>query len=355
MKLVSGLIRLSATDLSNHLACRHVTTLDLRVLHGEKTAPDWAAPDLVVIRERGERHEAAYLAHLQQREKLKVINLKHLGTNEKEILKETIKLMEQGAEVIAQGALASGPWFGRPDVLRRVPKPSTKWNWSYEVEDTKLARETKAATILQLSAYSELLEQVQGAAPERMWVIPPSKDFTREQYRVAEYAAYYRHLKKRLTHTVESAESPETYPEPVPHCDVCRWFKECNTQRRADDHLSLVAGIRKQHRNQLEEWDTNTMAKLAALPIPLKQKAKARFTRRHHPSTRTSARSSRRKRNRNTSARAAAPRRTWHRLLPTARTIPRRHISRPRRRPFCWRHRSAIPFRNLPSNPQTEN
>jgi predicted RecB family nuclease len=274
MKLLSGQIRLSATDLSNHLACRHVTTLDLQVLHGGKTAPDWAAPDLVVIRERGERHEAAYLAYLAEKEKLKVINLKHLGNDEKEIIKDTLKLMEQGAEVIAQGALASGLWLGRPDVLRRVPKPCLKWNWSYEVEDTKLARETKAATILQLSAYSELLEQIQGTQPESMWVVPPSKDFACERYRVAEYAAYYRHLKKRLTHTVERAESPETYPDPVPHCDVCRWFQECNAQRRADDHLSLVAGIRKQHRNQLEEWDTNTMAKLAALPIPLKQKPK---------------------------------------------------------------------------------
>ena len=58
MKIISTKLRLSATDLSNHLACRHLTSLDLQVARGEKQAPDWAAPDLAVIRERGKRHEA---------------------------------------------------------------------------------------------------------------------------------------------------------------------------------------------------------------------------------------------------------------------------------------------------------
>jgi hypothetical protein len=34
-------IRLSATDLSNHLACNHLTSLDLSVARGDKSAPSW--------------------------------------------------------------------------------------------------------------------------------------------------------------------------------------------------------------------------------------------------------------------------------------------------------------------------
>jgi len=271
VKLTSELIRLSATDLSNHLACRHLTTLDLQVAQGEKRAPEWAAPDLVVIRERGERHEAAYLAYLAERKKLQVVNLAEIK-DETELLEKTRRLMEDGAEVIAQGALAEGRWFGRPDVLRRVGKCGGKWDWSYEVVDTKLARETKAGTILQISMYSELLEKVQGCAPEWMWVIPPGEDFAGEGYRVAEYAAYFRYVRDRLARAVENDGASGTYPEPVAHCDVCRWFRECDAQRRGDDHLSLVAGIRPQQRNQLEEWDAETMAKLAVLSIPLRQR-----------------------------------------------------------------------------------
>src|SRR5712664_3378020 len=271
MKLVSEQVRLAATDLSNHLACRHVTTLDLQVARGKKRAPDWAAPDLVVIRERGERHERAYLTYLTEQKKVRVENLAEIK-NEKELLEKTRRLMEQGAEVIAQGALAGGEWFGRPDILRRVAKRSEKWDWSYEVADTKLARETKAATILQISLYSELLAKIQGCDPEWMWVIPPGEDFEGEAYRVAEYAAYFRCVKGRLAQAVQNGGGNGTYPEPVPHCDVCRWFRECDAQRRGDDHLSLVAGIRRQHREQLVVWDTETMAKLAVLPIPLKER-----------------------------------------------------------------------------------
>ena len=271
MKIEQSGIRLSATDLSNHLACRHLTTLDLQVVRGEKRAPDWAAPNLAVIRERGERHETSYLTHLAQQKRLAVVNLAEIK-GEKELLDETQRLMERGTEIIAQGALADGDWFGRPDVLRRVAKRGARWDWSYEVVDTKLARETKAATILQLSLYSELLEKIQGCGPEWMWVIPPGAEFAGESYRVVEYAAYFRYVKYRLARELQNDGGKETYPEPVAHCDVCRWFRECDGQRRGDDHLSLVAGIRRQQRSQLEQWDTTTMAKLAVLPIPLKQR-----------------------------------------------------------------------------------
>ncbi len=273
MKLASEQIRLSATDLSNHLACRHLTMLDLQVVRGEKPAPDWPVPDLMVIRERGERHEAAYLTYLAEQKKLTVVNLAEIK-DEKDLLERTRRLMEQGAEVIAQGGLVGAEWFGRPDVLRRVAKRGTKWDWSYEVEDTKLARETKAATILQISLYSELLTRAQGCEPEWMWVIPPGQDFEGEAYRVAEYAAYFRYVKGRLARAVQNDGGSETYPEPVAHCDVCQWFSQCDEQRHGDDHLSLVAGIRRQHREQLVAWDTETMAKLAVLPIPLMERPK---------------------------------------------------------------------------------
>ncbi|HEY6270333.1 MAG TPA: TM0106 family RecB-like putative nuclease [Candidatus Acidoferrum sp.] len=274
MKIVGRQIRLSASDLSSHLACRHLTTLDLQVAQGERTAPDWAAPDLKVIQELGLRHETAYLAYLAA-QGLTVENLGHIKHHEEQrLIDETLALMERGAEVIAQGALSDGEWFGRPDVLRRVEKPSDRWKWSYEVADTKLARETKATTILQLSLYSDLLKQIQGTLPGFLWVVPPGEGYAGEKYPALEYAAYYRHVRKRLLKAVGEDTEKKTYPEPVEHCNVCRWFRECDQRRRADDHLSLVAGIRRQQRDQFEAWNAETMAKLARLPIPLKERPK---------------------------------------------------------------------------------
>jgi predicted RecB family nuclease len=58
--------------------------------------------------------------------------------------------MRAGAPIIAQGALRAERWGGRADILRRIGKPSELGAWSYEVIDTKLARETKGNTVLQI-------------------------------------------------------------------------------------------------------------------------------------------------------------------------------------------------------------
>jgi uncharacterized protein len=271
MKATAGVIRLSATDLSNQLACRHLTALDLDVATGSRVAPTWQSPDAWVLQQRGMEHEKAYLSHLES-EGVSICDLRDIDNDEK-ALAETVAAMEQGVEAIAQATLANGRWFGRADVLRKVERPSRLGNWSYEAYDCKLARETKAATILQLSLYSELLEAVQVVLPESMYVVPPGEVFHPEQYRVLDYAAYYRYVKSRLETAVsENGRVSETYPEPTPHCEVCRWWPECDAERRRDDHLSLVAGISRLQRKQLLVWGTTTVADLARFPLPIRER-----------------------------------------------------------------------------------
>jgi predicted RecB family nuclease len=145
--------------------------------------------------------------------------------------------------------------------------------WSYEVYDCKLSRETKAATILQLSLYSDLLAKVQGVMPRLMHVVSPSGLFTPESFLVAEYAAYYRLVRKQLEQAVHDGPALEAaMGEPNQHCDVCRWWKKCDAEWRSADHLSLVAGISRLQRAQLGIWDVTTMARLAQLPVPLQQR-----------------------------------------------------------------------------------
>jgi predicted RecB family nuclease len=271
MKSERNSIRLSASDLSNHLDCAHVTTLEYSVATGRIAAPDWTNPDTAVLQQLGGEHERKYLEHLGERG-LKMADLRSIQLA-KQAAEETKEAMKQGADVIAQAVLASGRWFGRADVLRRVETPSNLGTWSYEVYDCKLARETKAATILQLSLYSDLLAQIQGTAPIFMHVVSPSELFTPEPFLVTDYAAYYRLVKSRLEQAVDSNPSDDaTDAEPNPHCDVCRWWKRCDAEWRRDDHLSLVAGISRLQRKQLGIWDINTMAELARLPLPLRQR-----------------------------------------------------------------------------------
>src|SRR5262245_28906650 len=269
MKAGSAHIRLSASDLSNHLACNHLTFLDLSVAVGGKEAPSWRSPDLWVLQERGFEHEKAYLGFLTAKG-LSIVDMRDVDDDGTAFAK-TCAAMESGVPVIVQATLESGRWFGRADVLQRVERPSKFGDWSYEVYDCKLGRETKAETILQLSLYSALLETVQGLPPEYMYVVPPAESFQPEPYRVLDFAAYYRYVKARLEKTVERTQDTPTYPEPNPHCPICRWWSECDAQRRKDDHLSLVAGIRKLQRKQLNTWQVSTVEKLAKLPLPLEQ------------------------------------------------------------------------------------
>ena len=198
-------IRLSATDLSNHLSCRHLTVLDLEVARGSRASPGFSSPDLLIIQELGLRHEAAYLASLKRSGAL-VADLREIRDDETAAA-ETQQCMKSAVDVIAQGTLAVGRWFGRPDVLRKTAKPSAFGDWSYEVYDCKLARETKAATILQLALYSHLLADVQGQAPEFMYVVPPTIEFAEQAHRIADYAAYFRHVKARLEESCDRGET----------------------------------------------------------------------------------------------------------------------------------------------------
>jgi len=272
MKLLDRTIRLSATDLANHLACRHLTALNRAVVE-KRLAPPPNRADIVLLRELGDRHERAYLAHLEAQGL--GLSLPPDRESEDTAAERTLAAMNAGVDVIVQASLVEGRWLGRADVLRRVERGSRLGAWSYEVYDTKLALETRGGSVLQLCLYSDLLARIQGVVPELMHIVPPRPEFPPESYRVADFAAYYRRVRRRAEEAVDSpADAAGTYPEPVAHCDICNWWKSCDDRRRADDHLSLVASISKQQTRELEARGITTLAALAGEPIPLQWKPK---------------------------------------------------------------------------------
>jgi uncharacterized protein len=56
-----------------------------------------------------------------------------------------------------------------------------------------------------------------------------------------------------------------TYPEPVTFCEVCAWWQPCNARRRADDHLSFVAGISRLQIKELRHLGVGTLERLGDL------------------------------------------------------------------------------------------
>ncbi len=203
MQIIDGFLRLSATDLVGYLNCKALTELDRAVAAGDQKRPFRHDPMLEVLRERGARHEAAYVAHVEARG-LAITTIPGFGVDDAAV-DATLAAMRAGVPVIVQAALRDGQWIGRADVLHRVEIPSDLGPWSYEPLDTKLATETKAGTVLQLCLYAELLRATQGVVPEHAYVVAPWTDFVPHTYRVADYAAYFRRVKAGLEAAVLEA------------------------------------------------------------------------------------------------------------------------------------------------------
>lgn len=276
MKFLTEKIQLSPTDLSNHLGCRHLTELNRLLALNEIAKPSWTDPALAVLAARGDDHEARYVEHLRSQG----LRVEQLGGKSPEA---TLKAMRSGVEVIVQAALtderivsdgdADVCWLGYADILIKVDKPSSLGSWSYEVQDTKLSRNTRGSALLQLCLYSEMLAPLQKTEPEFMYVVKPAADaaadrYEVERFRFADFKAYYRLAKRALVEVIR-AKPTATYPDPVEQCAICRWWKDCDNKRHVDDHLSLIAGIRAMHIGELQKRDITTLESFARRDNPL--------------------------------------------------------------------------------------
>jgi predicted RecB family nuclease len=125
-----GLV-VSPTDLTNFLACRHLTELDLAVALGDLTAPAEDDESLLVLRERGMVHEREHLARLAAEGRSIVeITARDLRQGEQ----DTLAAMRAGADVIYQATFFDGVWRGHADFLeKRTDRSSALGDWSYDV------------------------------------------------------------------------------------------------------------------------------------------------------------------------------------------------------------------------------
>ena len=267
MRITDGEVRFGAGDLVNHLACRYLTELNTQMAEGVLAAPGDRDTMLDLLQQRGLAHEEGYVQHLEE-SGCQITRIEGVGLSQTTV-DATLEAMRSGSEVIVQAALTEGAWGGRADVLRRVDVPSDLGDWSYEVIDTKLARETKCGAILQLSLYSDLVRAIQGKLPEFMYVVAPWTGFEPQAYRTGDYSAYCRLIRSWLESAVTEDGQVANYPDPRQHCDICRWSRSCDARRRADDHLSLVAGISNLQMDELRVRSVDTTAILASEPLPL--------------------------------------------------------------------------------------
>ena len=302
MQLIDGRPVYAATDLVGYLACDHRLALERAALAGLVEKPIRNDPSIELVAKRGLEHEHRYLEELRE-QGLRVVEIekdgsavgplddpaqalpRDAGAELRAAAEQTIEAMRSGADVVYQATFFDGTWRGHADFLLRrdhvAGEPDSAFGpWHYEVADTKLARHVKASAILQICSYVEQLTAVQGLQPELLHVVLGGRERPTDTLRVDDYMAYYRRVKADFETAVglrgeaRPAVYPPvgTYPEPVEHCDVCRWNPACKARRRTDDDLSLVAGAASRQRRALKARGVATRRGLAVLPLPMDPK-----------------------------------------------------------------------------------
>lgn len=267
MQRIDGRLVLSPTDLTRHQDCRHLTTLDLAVAGGHLACPAEAvSEELELIFARGLAHEHAYLAQLRgEGRSIREIPTGFDAAGRGVAEAETLAAMQDGVDVVYQGTFFDGAWGGQADFLLRVERPSALGPWSYDIADTKLARRMKVPALLQMATYAERLAVLQRLEPEHLYVVTGGPDVdgraTAREWRLVDVGAYARRVRNRLTTFVDAPDGTE--PAPVAHCAQCRWATRCEGELQTQDDLSLVAFMRRDHRDALRATGITTLAQLA--------------------------------------------------------------------------------------------
>ncbi len=266
MQLIDGSLVLSPTDLAESVLCDHLVAVERQVAFGEVQRDGEPDPALEVLLRRSAEHEAEYLKSLSASGR-SVVEIKTRSAGRaalEQAERQTLDAMRSGVDVIYHATFFDGRWRGQADFLERVDKPSDLGSFSYEVSDAKLARHAKVEALLQIANYSEHVARLQGRMPAEMHLILGTAE--RVTFDTLDFDSYYRSIKRDFEQRVE--QQTATYPDPVAHCAICRWADNCDAQRVADDHLSLVADMGRHQTLKLNESGVFTLAQLASLDAP---------------------------------------------------------------------------------------
>lgn len=268
MQRLDGRLVFSASDLNEYLECKRLSELEGLVARGKLAPPHYEDPQADLLRRKGDEHERAHLWRMHGLYPGQVVEFGRSASGIEAYHaaeRQTLDAMRNGVRIIYQATFFDGRFLGHADFLRRVETPSNLGAYGYEVIDTKLGLQARPYYLVQLCNYSEHLERLQGRMPEFGHVVFGNGEARR--FRLHDYLAYYRRLKATFlafaAGELERIDRPSEYPFERKHCKICPWNGACEQQRRDDDHLSLVAWIRRDQIGKLEEAGITRVRDLA--------------------------------------------------------------------------------------------
>jgi len=245
----------SPSDLTRFMESPFASFMDrLFMEFPDLVTPDETDEQAELIIRKGHEHEAAFLESLNAdgRDVCRIEQRK--GAFDK-----TRQAVADHREIIYQAALRRADFAGFADFLVLDPLSGL-----YEVWDTKLARKPRPYFLVQLCAYADMLEQLQGARPEHIRVVLGSNDI--RAFRTEDSFYYYRRLRKAYLDQF-AAFDPDNPPIPRPDADHGRWASHAEKWFEERDHLCRVANIRQSQIKKLGGAGIQTLTDLATTSV----------------------------------------------------------------------------------------
>ena len=210
-----------------------------------------------VVSKKGDLHERQLYEDLKTKVGSPIIIS---GVDPEDMIDATKRAMEEGRDLIYQGALGDQDFFGRADFLFKVNGKSKFGNYAFEIWDAKLANKSKPEYLLQLCCYSDLLESMQESLTPNCVLVYGNSE--KERFNIEEYFVFYKAIKKQYLEFHKSF-NPEELPNPENYTDWGRFTDHAKKTLEGVDHLSQIAGIRKSQITKLNEVGISTMQQLA--------------------------------------------------------------------------------------------
>ncbi len=253
--------------LVKYIKCNHIISNDfnekkLKLKKNTRTVAD------KLRLEKGLLHEVWYFSELKKKYS-KVKDIKKLkGLSKEEKIKETIKALKEGYDLIYGGWLKSGNWSGELDFLEINKKvKSDLGSWSYEITDTKHSSKVKGDHIYQQCIYTNLLKDVQGILPEKFYIL--LKDKTKQPIKIKEVYDTFLFHKNSYEKFLLNGIS-KTKPEKCSFCNLCDWSNHCDNEWRNKRHPNQVLGNNRKNCQKFYQAGIKTYDEIAKLDYKTK-------------------------------------------------------------------------------------
>lgn len=245
---------LTGTHIYTMYRCEHALYLELFGDLEKKREPDDA---LKLLFRKGNEHEEAMAAEFGFDE---VVSER---ADFAAAYQDTLKLMRRGAPGVYQGVLMDGRYLGKPDLMRKVRRPSDLGEWSYEISDIKSSKKIKLEQVMQVTFYSLLLERAQGVRPQKGFIVLGNG---REQSFLID--DYYWMLLDLLDEADEIRSGERaTFYHIDRSCDSCSWSDLCREQAAREEDLSLVFGLHRTHKELLRSRGVTDIRGVAEMDV----------------------------------------------------------------------------------------